>query len=119
MWFGSRLNMGLFQFIFIDCHLFKEKQMSDSNIAMGAYGPFSSEIDQQAKAAFSEAIEHFVGVGYQPVAVASQVVAGTNYAFFCNAKPVYPGANSYPAMVTIYKPLNGPAGITHIEKLSY
>ncbi|MDE1464462.1 hypothetical protein [Spartinivicinus poritis] len=93
--------------------------MSNPNLALGAYGPFTCNIDQQAKVAFSEAFEHFQGVKYEPVAVASQVVSGKNYAFFCNATPVYPGAATYPAMVSIYQPLDGNAGITHIERLPY
>ncbi|MBU2707033.1 hypothetical protein KCM76_13645 [Zooshikella marina] len=93
--------------------------MANTNQLVGAYGPFSSNIDKEAQVAFSEAMEHFTGVKYQPVAVASQVVSGVNYAFFCNATPVYPGAPTVPAMVTIYKPLNEPACITHIERLPY
>ncbi|WP_163835260.1 hypothetical protein [Spartinivicinus ruber] len=92
---------------------------SNASTALGAYGPFTCNIDQQAKVAFSEAFEHFVGVKYEPVSVASQVVSGTNYAYFCNATPVYPGATTYPAMVTVYKPLDGQACITHIERLPY
>ncbi|ACA87416.1 MULTISPECIES: hypothetical protein [Shewanella] len=90
-----------------------------SNQNLGAYGPFTSEIDTQAKEAFSEAMEHFVGVDYSPVAVATQVVAGLNYAYFCNAQIPGLGSSVYPAMVNIYKPLDGDAVITHIQKVTY
>lgn len=93
--------------------------MSNSTATVGAYGPFTTELDEQAKIAFSEAIEQIVGVDYVPLAVAKQIVSGTNYAFFCNAKTVAPGATSYPAMVSVYKPLQGGAGVTHIERLQY
>lgn len=90
-----------------------------STIAVGAYGAFSTQLTKEARQAFAEAVEHFVGVKYEPLAAASQVVAGTNYAFFCNASIVAPGAASYPAMLTVFKPLQGPAAVTHVEKLPY
>lgn len=90
-----------------------------SNQILGAYGPFSSKIDDQATKAFSEAVEHFVGVQYSPVAVATQVVAGLNYAFFCNAQIPGLGNSIYPAMVNVYQPLDGSAVITHIQKITY
>jgi len=90
-----------------------------SNNTVGSYTPFSSNINTEDKSIFVDAFENFAGVNYEPLAVATQVVAGTNYAFFCNATPVYPGAPSTPAMVTIYKSLDGHANITHIEKINY
>lgn len=93
--------------------------MSNNSGIPGAYGPFTSDIDAQAKVAFAEAMEHFFGVKYSPVAVASQVVNGTNYAYFCNASPAMPNSPTYPAMVSIYKPLDGSACLTHIERLPY
>ncbi|WP_445946263.1 hypothetical protein [Shewanella sp.] len=89
-----------------------------SNQMLGAFGPYTSEINPEAKAAFADAMEHFVGVKYSPVAVASQVVSGINYSFFCNAEVVVPSSTVYPAMVDVYKPLNGPAQLTHIGKLN-
>jgi hypothetical protein len=90
-----------------------------TNQLLGAYGPFTAKIDDRATSAFSEAMEHIVGVQYSPVAVASQVVSGTNYAFFCNAQIPGIGNTVYPAMVNVYQPLNGSAVITHIAKISY
>jgi hypothetical protein len=49
---------------------------------------------------FQEAIPF--GVQYEPLAVRTQVVAGTNYDFFCNAKVVAPGTEWYQAMVQIF-----------------
>jgi len=89
-----------------------------SNVMVGAYGPFSTQLSKEAKEAFAEGTERLAGVKYEPLAAASQVVSGTNYAFFCNANIVAPGSASYPAMVSIFKPLQGPAAITHIQKVS-
>lgn len=86
---------------------------------IGGFTPFSSEIDADAKQAFEEAMKPLLGVDYEPVAVASQVVNGINYAFFCNSTVVAPGAPTRPAMVSIFKPREGTASITHIERLPY
>lgn len=58
----------------------------------------------------------FVGVDYVPLAVATQVVSGINYRFFCNAKGVYPGSTNDAAMVQIYQPLDGEVHITSINR---
>lgn len=68
-------------------------------------------------AVFKEAVTGFVGVVYEPLAVSKQLVAGMNYIFFCNAKGAYPGAEWYPAMVRIYKPLIGKASIGKISEI--
>lgn len=51
----------------------------------GGWSEYSCEIDNEAKNVFEKAVT-VLGVSYQPVAVAKQVVAGLNYSFFCNAK---------------------------------
>nr|WP_306345609.1 hypothetical protein [Vibrio aerogenes] len=67
-----------------------------------------------AQLSFVEALSGLRGVVYSPVAVASQVIAGMNYQFFCNSKVVYPGAQNEPAMVYITKPVGEKAYITEI-----
>lgn len=84
---------------------------------LGAFGPYTCDIDNEAKAAFADAMEGFVGVKYSPICVSQQVVSGMNYSFFCNAEIVVPGSTVYPAMVDVYKPIDGRAVITHIEKV--
>ncbi len=74
-------------------------------------------LTKEDQAVFDEAMKGFVGVGYKPKSVATQVVAGVNYRFICDAQPVYPGARPYEAMVEIYKPLEGSAVITHISRI--
>ena len=64
---------------------------------------------------FDKVFEHFVGCKYDPLAVATQVVSGTNYSFFCNAKGVYPDALNQGAIVNIYQPIQGDPHITGIK----
>ena len=75
------------------------------------FGPVTPE-EQQV---FNTAIQGLVGVGYKTELVSTQVVNGTNYRFLCQATPVYPGAQSYPAVVSIYQPLNGQPHVTSIS----
>ena len=88
--------------------------MSNSNL-VGAFSPYTSEINKEAQAAFNEGTKDLLGVKYSAVAVSQQVVAGMNYHFFCNAKSAteYPVNNA--AIVSIYKPLTGEAHITNIK----
>jgi hypothetical protein len=70
------------------------------------------------RAVFKETMAGLAGVGYEPLVVRKQVVAGMNYEFFCNARVVYPGTDWYPATVLIYKPLQGNAVIKKISKIA-
>ncbi len=85
----------------------------------GSYTPFTC-INKEAKKAFNQAIADLSGVGYEPFAASSQVVAGTNYRVLCNATVMVPNAEPYLAMITVFQPLSeeGKAEITNIEKLS-
>jgi hypothetical protein len=69
------------------------------------------------QAVFKAATARLVGVQYEPLAVRTQVVAGTNYDFFCNAKVVAPGSDWYQAMVLIFKPLKGNPSLVKITKI--
>lgn len=84
---------------------------------VGAYSKYTADISAEAKKAFEEALEGFVGVSYSAVAVSSQVVAGTNYHFFCNATPVTGNPVNGAAIVSIYAPLEGKAHITKIQEV--
>ena len=92
-------------------------QATEENMRVGGWSTYSYEITPQASAAFKEAFEGFVGVSYEPVAFATQIVSGSNYSFFCNAKVVYPGASNEAAIVCIYKPLDGKAHIKEIRRV--
>jgi hypothetical protein len=86
------------------------------NVIPGGWTAYSCQISNDAKNAFDEAFKGFVGVDYTPVAVATQVVAGINYSFFCNALGVYPGATNEGAMVLIYSPAGGKPHIVSITR---
>lgn len=87
---------------------------------VGGYTTYSCEISEEAKASFEEAMANFTGVVYNPVAVASQIVSGINYRFFCNARIVIPETTNDGAIVTIFQPLpgRGKATITDIKRFS-
>ena len=85
--------------------------------ALGAYSTYSCKISPQAQAAFQEATKGLVGVRYSPVAVSEQLVAGTNYKFFCNSQSVTEHPLQGAAILSIFQPLEGPAHITHIQPL--
>lgn len=74
-------------------------------------------ITPEDKAVFDAAMKGLLGVNYEPVIVATQVVNGTNYCFICKTKVVVPDAPAGIAKVIIYKPLQGDPIITSIEKI--
>lgn len=87
-------------------------------MVLGSWSIFRTDITEEEKDVFKVAFENFVGVSYEPIAVATQVVQGINYKFFCNAQIVYPNAPNQAAVVVIYAPLEGPAYITDITMLN-
>lgn len=63
---------------------------------------------------FNKAMEGLCGVGYQPTAVATQVVNGTNYRFSCDATLVYKEPVHYKADVYIFQPIGKDPYLTQI-----
>ena len=90
--------------------------MSTENL--GAWSSFDYEVTTQAKAVLKEALDGFVGVKYTPNAFALQIVNGTNYCFLCTAEVVVPNAPRFPALVYVYKPLNGAAHLSEIKRIT-
>jgi hypothetical protein len=84
----------------------------------GGWTSFNCQITKEASQVFEAAFKSFVGISYSPVAFATQVVSGTNYSFFCNAKAGYPNAPNQAAIVDIYQPLDGPVHITGIRMIN-
>ena len=75
-------------------------------------------ITDEARQAFDGATEGLVGVNYTPlVLLGTQLVSGTNYSFLCEATVVYPDAQPYYAVVTVYRDLQGKAEILNIAPL--
>jgi len=90
--------------------------MADAAQVPGGYGPFEP-VDANTKAIFDKAMSGLLGVGYKPLIVATQVVAGTNYLYMCNAQVVAPGTTAYPVEVIIFQPLNGPPHLISIKRV--
>jgi hypothetical protein len=87
----------------------------ETNVMTGAYTKFTTELNDQEKKVFEQAMHDLVGVKYTPLAVATQVVEGVNYKYFCNAVGVYPGAMVHGALVNIYQAPNGIPTVTGIK----
>jgi hypothetical protein len=58
-----------------------------------------NEVGEKEMAIFNAAMKNHCGVDYTPVAVASQLVNGTNYIFICVGKPVV--AHPIPALYAV------------------
>ena len=86
---------------------------------VGGWSIFKSDITPEAATVFKTATQGLVGVSYEPIAVATQIVSGTNYSFFCNAKTVYPGSPNEAALIKIFQPLEGTPRITEIIKIEH
>lgn len=83
----------------------------------GGWQNWQFAVTTRPQAIFNEATKSLLGVKYQALAVAQQVVAGMNYCFLCQATPVLPGASSSPALVWIYQPLQGAPHVTQINTI--
>ena len=89
---------------------------ADEPIVGGWSSPESPEITPELQEVFEKATEGILGVTYTPVAlVGTQVVAGMNYCFLCEAKAVVPEVEPYYVNVTVYQDLSGKATVTNIE----
>lgn len=76
------------------------------------------ELNDDDRKVFDKAFTSFVGVDYKPLLVESQVVAGMNYRFICNAVPVTATPETYAAVVTIWSKVDGSVEITDIKKFN-
>lgn len=76
------------------------------------YGPLTPQ-DQKV---FDEAIKGIIGVNYTPKEVATQVVAGVNYRFRCDAS-VPPSEVIWEAIVEIFAPLEGAPYVVSIHRI--
>lgn len=72
-------------------------------------------LSEKENEVFNKAISGLVGVGYEPVAtLATQVVAGTNYAFLAKGTTVTATPITHLHIVKVYADLQGNAEITNI-----
>ena len=84
-----------------------------------AFSDVSAEnCTDEEKAVLADALADQVGVNYEPKdIIATQVVAGTNYAYLCKATPVTQDPTSYWAIVTVYVDLEGNKEIVNIAEI--
>jgi hypothetical protein len=83
----------------------------------GGWSEFNYDVSAEAQAVLNEAFGGLVGVKYTANAVATQVVAGTNYCFLCTGTGVQLPGPQFPALVYVYKPLSGPAHLSEIKRI--
>lgn len=96
----------------------KTKKEVEAQIMPGGWSAFQC-VNKEATQVFEKALQGFVGVSYTPVAFATQVVAGTNFRFFCNARIVYPESINEAAIISIYQPPNGIPQLTGIKRVYF
>ena len=91
--------------------------LTDDELAAGGWQEAESPaLTKDALSAFNKATDGLVGVDYTPIALLStQVVAGTNYRILCVATVVYPGAEPYYVVMTVYEGLDGSANILSVS----
>jgi hypothetical protein len=79
---------------------------------VGAWTPLEP-INPEAKEIFEE-LKFPLGVAYQPLLFAKQLVNGLNWLFIANAHAVYPGATTYPVEILAYQP---PGQKPHVQTI--
>ena len=70
----------------------------------GAFTKFRA-LEEEDRKVFDEAMQGFVGVKYEPLIVATQIVAGTNFKLICNATTLTNPPRDFTAELTIFRPL--------------
>lgn len=95
-----------------------EPASDDFVMGVGGWTPFS-ELKEEDRKVFKEALKGLVGVEYTPESVSKQLVNGTNYRFFCYGNPLTAEPGKFPAIVKIYAPLpgGGESLLTKIERV--
>ena len=86
--------------------------------SLGGWTPAEDPaVTEERQAIFDKGMEGLLGVGYTPVAyLGSQVVAGTNHAFLCQATVVAPNAKPFWAIVYLYENPQGEVSILNIAE---
>ena len=69
---------------------------------------------------FAQATKGLAGVSYTPIFVMSkQVVAGTNYAYFCKAQTITAKPKTSWKIAIVYKPLSGKAKLIAVNNFNF
>jgi len=83
------------------------------------YTDTENPVPEDAAEALTKALEGMTGAAYTPVALlATQVVAGTNYAILCTITPVVPDAEPAYAIVYVYSGVDGTNEIIEVQDLT-
>jgi predicted secreted protein len=78
--------------------------------------PFAA-VSDEARKVFEEAMTGVNLIRHKPFAVTSQLfIGGTTYIFAANAD-ILPASRGYPALIRVFKPVNGRARVTRIYNL--
>ncbi|AVP96847.1 hypothetical protein C7S18_06365 [Ahniella affigens] len=89
-----------------------------SNQVPGGWSAFSFTLTPQAKEVFASALSDWTGAAYTPFAFASQVVAGANYCFLCEAQfTTYPTTENA-VLLYVFAPLSGKPIVHKIVPIS-
>lgn len=83
----------------------------------GGWSPYETKISNEEMQIFKKATKDLTGVGYEPVAVATQVVSGMNYNYFCNATVADQSQTTYPAMLEVTQTSSGDIKLSNISPI--
>lgn len=86
----------------------------DTKTAVGTWTGFDFKISAEAEKVFKETLGKLIGVKYQLIAVATQLVSGTNFCFLCEATPATRSPVTSLVEGFVYQPLKGDPRITEI-----
>lgn len=89
--------------------------MSNQDTLIGGWTAYHA-LTEKDWSVFKEALSGFIGVSYEPQAVSTQVVAGTNYRFKCLAS-IPPALVVWEAVVEIFEPLQGTPYVIGVTRL--
>ena len=114
------LALALAAAVFASCG--KTDVDDEPNVPLSGGWQFSdnavSDLSVDEKAVFEKALEELVGADHVAKSViATQVVAGTNYAFLCVTTPVVPNAESHWTVAVVYKDLEGNVELRGIKDI--
>ncbi len=87
------------------------------NNLFGGWSSYSTDLSDSFLSVFKVATKGLIGVSYVPFAVSTQIVAGTNYHFLCNATIMNEEKSEYAVMVRITDLVNTEPAITEIHKI--
>ena len=93
---------------------------AEGMLAGGWQASENPAVTEELQAVFDKGLEGLVGVNYGPVAyLGSQVVAGTNHAFLCQATVVVPNAAPSWKILFLYEDLQGNVSVLSIADFDF